>query len=124
MSPAHRWVARACTGALVVLIAVMSASPLLKNTFHTHGVLHPWLHLLVFALVSASAIFCSERSSTRAVLLACLLVFGWGTEYREHVVNGMPIEQLDVLHDAMGVVLGGAAGLLVSSRLTADSLTR
>ncbi len=117
----NRRFAPACTISLVVIIAVMSATPALKTIFHTHGVLHPWFHLAVFALVSYSAMFCSDRGSTRFALVLGLMFLGLSTEFGEHVVNGAPIERADVWYDLLGVTLGGIAGWLAAERWKAPT---
>ena len=112
----RKWIAPTFAVALATAIAVISDWDHAKVALHTHGRLHPWMHLLAFAVLSLTAVLCSRRTYVRLALLLGVLLLAWGTEYHEHVRNGQPVEQNDLQHDVLGIALGGAAGWLVSRR--------
>jgi hypothetical protein len=96
---------------LLLALGMFAASGLptqVKFHLHTQGALHPWLHLLGFALLAALWSAAVPRPFPRLLGCAALLLFGYGTEVHESHLDGWPVEQRDVLIDAAGVLLGAA----------------
>ena len=90
-----------------LLIFALSAAPgSVKHALHTQGHLHPWLHLLSFALLAYLLLNATRSLPLKALLAAALYLFGFATEARESHHDGWPIERRDVLTDTAGIVLG------------------
>lgn len=83
-----------------------------KSALHFQGILHPYLHLAAFACLAALAMSTVRASHHRLVLFLGILVFGWATEFIEHLLGGFPVELADVFADSVGVVLGSLLVLL------------
>ncbi|HLI77638.1 MAG TPA: hypothetical protein VKV02_11875 [Acidobacteriaceae bacterium] len=99
--------------ALTLSILAVSALPTAtKHALHTQGALHPWLHLIGFALLAFLFLSVTRSIPLRLVFLAALLLFGYGTEARESRKDGWPIEQKDVYTDGLGVLLGATLSFL------------
>ncbi len=112
----RRWHAPTLAILLAAMISIGSTSESVKLALHTHGTLHPWIHLLAFALVGFAAMLCTRRAWLRLLLVVALLLLAWGTEYREHLLDGWPIEAGDVQQDDVGVLIGTSVGWLASWR--------
>lgn len=108
----RRWIGPLLALGLAVAVALISGSARAKLTLHTHGSLHPWLHLLAFALLGFAAMLSARRGLPRAALVAGLLLLAWGTEYRQHLLDGWPIERNDVQQDVIGTLCGTVIGIV------------
>ncbi len=110
---------------LALVIFGISALPTqTKHAMHIQGQLHPWLHVLGFALLAFLLLSAARTLSVRLVLFACLLLFGYFTEARESRKDGWPIEQRDVKIDVAGTVLGSVAALLLRARSAQHAANR
>lgn len=87
-----------------------------KETLHTKGRLHLWLHLAIFSALGALAMLSSARVSSRVLLLAGAMLLGLSIEYSEAARFHNPFELYDVVTDSCGVLLGAAAGGWLSRR--------
>lgn len=104
---------------LVLAIAAFALSLLpegAKETLHTKGVLHAWLHLGLFAVLGALAIFSSNRTHMRLLLVACAMLLGLSIEYSEAVRFHSAFEPYDVMTDTCGVLIGALAGWLLTRK--------
>ena len=101
--------------AATAIVAVMSLlPPEAKFALHTHGILHPWLHLAAFAVVASLLILGAPSPKLRLLLLFGTILFGIGTEYAEHFLNNTPIESSDIFADTVGASLGFLTSLFLS----------
>jgi hypothetical protein len=102
-----------CALLLMLAVAGLSALPTQdKFALHTQGRLHPWLHLLTFAVLTGLLVFAVRSSGLRMLVVLVMIGFGYGTEFLEHLLDTWPVESTDVLLDAAGVLLGTAVGAL------------
>lgn len=77
------------------------------------GVLHPYLHVCIFAVIAGIAV-CSTPSVPRRILLCVVVVlFGCFSEWIEWYWNGLAFEWADVVLDSMGAAAGTALGALL-----------
>ena len=112
------------TTALLLALVIGCASvmpPELKQSLHTQGPLHPWLHLLSFAALAFLLLRTTRSLVLRVILAVALYLFGFATEARESHNDGWPIERRDVLTDTAGVVLGSLLTLATRRKLTPSS---
>ena len=111
----RKWVGPTFAVALATAIAIISDSDGAKVALHTHGRLHPWMHLFAFAALSLTAVLCSRQTYVRLALLNGVLLLAWGTEFHEHVRNDQPVERDDVERNLLGHRVGWG-GRLVRDR--------
>lgn len=90
--------------------------PEAKFALHTQGVLHPWLHLGSFIIVGFLLMAGAPSSKVRTFAFVGLLLFSFGTEVLEHVMNTTPLEASDVFADVVGTVLGLLTASLLNTR--------
>ncbi|MGI4827871.1 MAG: hypothetical protein ACRYFU_06745 [Janthinobacterium lividum] len=103
--------------ALFVTVAATSLLPTQdKHRLHTQGLLHPWLHIGAFCVLTF-LLFSGVRSPlARVVIFLAMLAFGWGSEFAEHLNDQWPIESRDVLLDSAGTSLGAILGVFLRFR--------
>ena len=85
-----------------------------KHALHTQGSLHPWIHILTFAVLAWLLIGSLRSNTLRVLAVVALLFLGYLTEARESRWNHWPIEVNDLRTDAAGVLLGTVLGIYVS----------
>jgi hypothetical protein len=90
------------------MVMACTSEPL-KATLHSEGPLHPWFHLLSFAVLAFLLMQSFRKPSVAVLVVVCLLALAWGTEFREHLADGWPVEQSDVLLDIAGIGIGALA---------------
>jgi hypothetical protein len=101
------------TALLLVAVAGLSLLPTQdKFALHLQGRLHPWVHLLAFAGLSFLLTLAVRAPALRVAVVFCMIGFGYGTEFAEHLLDTWPVESTDVLLDGAGVLLGTAAAAL------------
>ena len=108
--------------ALLFGLAVFAISALptqTKHALHFQGALHPWLHVLSFAVLAFLLLSSTRSDLVRVLFILLLLGFGYATEANESRKDGWAIETKDVRSDAIGVLLGAVAGLLLSPKQAA-----
>ena len=102
-----RWRSPATWSALLLLFGTAVAARLRVSHLAQNMPLPPRLHLPIhvtfFALLT---ILVAAMAVAQVVLVGGVLLFGFWTEYYEHVKDGYPIEQPDVVADSAGVALG------------------
>lgn len=87
-----------------------------KETLHTKGVLHPWLHFALFTLLGLLAMAASSQARIRVWLLAAAALLGLSIEYTEAVRFVARFETFDVVTDTCGVLFGALVGYLLFRR--------
>ena len=103
---------------LFVAIAGVSSLPTrYKFELHTQGVLHPWMHVVAFGLLTFLLTSGFRSPFVRAAVFLFMLGFGWGSEYVEHLRDSWPVESRDVLFDAVGTLLGAISAMFWPKRL-------
>ena len=109
----RRWAA-----ALVGLaVAVGANTPAQQRAMlHSHGVLHPWFHLVIFAAVAWLAVRSARNEAVQAVLLVVLVLFGGATEFVEYWYHAAPLEYGDIVLDGLGAVAGAVLALGMQRR--------
>ncbi len=97
----HRHVPFAACISLIILVSLLPADA--KRSIRTTGGLHPWGHIVLFALL---LLLCRPRHMPvilRATLLVC---FGLCLEFTECAIYQSRFEWKDVRLDAFGVGVG------------------
>lgn len=110
MTETRRWT---FLTAVLLLLAVAALSLLPtqdKFALHTQGRLHPWLHVLAFAVLTFLLLRAVRSPGWRLLVVTGMVAFGYGTEFAEQLLDTWPVEQTDVLLDGAGVLLGAAVG--------------
>lgn len=87
-----------------------------RAALHSHGILHPWFHLVLFALIALLAVRAAHRLWMQLCLLVAVILFGGATEFVEYWYHASALETNDILLDAFGAVLGAGAALLLQHR--------
>ncbi len=93
--------------AWLAFICVLSLLPLsLKRDLHTTGALHPWGHILAFAITAI--LFYQPRAGLfgKTLRMLALVLFAVLLEFLQHAIYGNEFELPDVGMDAMGTFLG------------------
>jgi VanZ family protein len=88
-----------------------------RTLLHTTGSLHIWYHVVLFTVLGLLSLCASSSTSKRAEWVAWMVVLGFGIEASQAILNHTTMEWADVWSDAAGLVLGGVAGWLLSSRM-------
>lgn len=112
------WLAALC---LALGVALSSTSERVKFALHSHGRLHPWWHVVAFAALAFAAMKSSSNLLVRVLLMAALFALAFGTEYREHLLDGWPVERPDVLMDMLGLGLGALLGQVRKRRIASTA---
>lgn len=112
----QRWSA---VGAVLVgvAVAVGANTPAQERAvLHSHGVLHPWFHLILFGGMSWLAVRSARSEIVQAVLLVALVLFGGVTEFVEYWYHAAPLEYGDIMLDALGAMTGTVLARVVQRR--------
>jgi len=88
-----------------------------KRLLHTTGKYHSWGHFVAFSFVAFIAGKTSRTTRGRVFLFLASMLFGLGIEVAEHLVFGSPLEWMDVLVDAAGVVGGTLLAILSAPKV-------
>jgi hypothetical protein len=75
----------------------------------TTGLIHIVVHFGVFAVLGLLLMLSFDNQYVRVLAVVSGVTLGFGTELYEHLVFHSPMEFGDVLVDALGVLVGGAA---------------
>ncbi len=102
--------------ALCIVTVLLSQSIAPRVWLRSSGGLHIWYHLALFGVFGVLAICASRRASVRISWLIVAVLFGLAMEYGEAVRYQFELEWADVRTDALGVLLGGVAGWLLTRR--------
>ena len=109
----------AAIAAIVVTLAVAVAAALpehKRSAINTQGVLHPYIHLVVYALIAWLSAWSTPSIAKRVAFCAAIVVFGCATEYVEASLYHGLLEWTDMVLDAMGAVAGTSLGALTVPR--------
>ncbi len=96
-------------------VGALSLLPLsLKRDLHTTGSLHPWGHLLAFAI--ATILFYQPKAGlpAKSVRILAVILFSVSLEFLQHAIYGNRFELPDVGMDAVGILLGVAIASIAS----------
>ncbi len=97
---------------LAALVVLSFQEYEIKQMFHTQGRLHEWGHFGAFALTEALLALGFRSWLMRWRWAIAMVGIGCGVEALQHLLFLAPLEIIDMLIDALGVVLGLASVLL------------
>lgn len=83
---------------------------------HSHGMLHPWIHLVLFGMIAWMGARAVRFGAPQVLVLFAVVALGLGTEWVEYWYHSAPLEDLDVVLDAVGAVIGAAVAMVQARR--------
>jgi len=102
--------------ALCIAIGAIVRGYRLGAILETIGLAHIATHFGVFAVLGILLMLSFDTTSVRLLGLCMGVALGFTTELYEHLVFHGPMEYVDVLVDALGVVAGAAVLLVMRGR--------
>ena len=109
-----RTILRILTGlwALCIAIGAIIRGYRLGAVLQTMGVAHVATHFGVFAVLGILLMLSFDTPGIRLLGVCLGIALGFTTELYEHLAFHAPMEYVDVLVDALGVLVGAAALLV------------